>query len=44
MPEIGHKVNQVEFFGDPHTSLMMKETDRGHNIITVGGQSIDSEH
>lgn len=54
MPEVGYKLNQVEFFGDPHTSLMTKKqaeffsflysasgTDRGHNIISVGGQSID---
>lgn len=25
MPEIGHKVHQVEFFGDPHASLMTKK-------------------
>lgn len=25
MPEIGHKLHQVEFFGDPHTSLMTKK-------------------
>lgn len=54
MLEIGHKLHQVEFFGDPHTSLMTKKqaeffsflysasgTDRGHNSICIGGQSMD---